>query len=141
MTASEPSTAHMREFAARTHQPGTPGVASEFQPARIDLAAMPIRVEQWAVNGRTRYRVVGVTWGGTGSSGGLLIRFRASQPFVPVSQLATRQSPTTWSLWSHEWQPEVPGRYQIVLKAGDAGVRTTRLDLFYYTREVHVIDT
>jgi DMSO/TMAO reductase YedYZ molybdopterin-dependent catalytic subunit len=40
-----PATGQMREFAERTHQAGTPELARDFQPATIDLAAMPVRVE------------------------------------------------------------------------------------------------
>jgi hypothetical protein len=48
-------------------------------------------------------------------------------------------STLTWSLWTHTWRPESPGRYQIALKVTDSTIRTRRLDLFYYVREV-VID-
>ena len=42
-----PATSQMREFAQRTHQTGFPKLARDFQPATIDLAAMPVRVEKW----------------------------------------------------------------------------------------------
>ena len=60
-----PATSQMHEFAARTHQPfdrlkaGTEVVARDFVPAVIDTAAMPVRVEKWAIDGRLAYRVVG----------------------------------------------------------------------------------
>ncbi len=72
-----PATTQMREFAARTHQPfdsrdvasslraGRPLLAREFEPAVIDTAAMPVRVEKWAGGGRVFYRVVGIIWGGS----------------------------------------------------------------------------
>ncbi len=40
------ATGHMREYARRTHQVGKPKLAKDFKPALIDVAAMPIRVEQ-----------------------------------------------------------------------------------------------
>ena len=134
----EPATTQMREYAARTHQDGIPGVAREFQSAAIDLAAMPIRVEQWIDGERVFYRVIGIRWGGSTPTRDLRIRFRATQPSVPVEYSSTPSSTTTWSLWSHTWHPERPGRYQIVLSSGDRTVRTRRLDYFFYTREVEI---
>jgi hypothetical protein len=48
------------------------------------------------------------------------------------------QSTRTWTLWTHTWKPAEPGRYEIVLKVTDPAIRTRRLDLFYYVREVFV---
>jgi hypothetical protein len=135
----------MREFAGRTHQNGVPALARDFEPPAIDLAAMPIRVEQWRVaGGASVYRVVGVRWGGSGSASrsqscGLTIRFRHNDAFVPVGQCDPSPGDgTSWSLWSHLWRPESPGRYQIVLGSSDPSVRTRRLDLRYYTRDVEI---
>ena len=49
-------------------------------------------------------------------------------------------SPTNWTLWSHVWRPQAPGRYEIVLRVNDPAVRTRRLDIFFYTREVEIDD-
>ena len=49
-----------------------------------------------------------------------------------------RRSHPSNSLWSHEWKPEAPGRYQIALGVADRSIRTQRLDLYYYTREVQI---
>jgi DMSO/TMAO reductase YedYZ molybdopterin-dependent catalytic subunit len=133
------ATSQMREFAARTHQNGLPALAGEFTPAIIDHAAMPVRVEKWSVNGGIVYRVVGIVWGGSKPTNALVIRFKANQPFVRVSDCPLPASTTTWSLWSHAWRPETPGRYQIVLRIDEPAVRTRRLDLYFYAREV-VID-
>lgn len=134
----EPATTQMREFAVRTHQNGVPARARDYEPAVIDCAAMPIRVEQWATDGRTEYRVVGVMWGGSRPTDALTIRFKHNQPFVRVDHCAVSDSTSTWSLWSHRWRPELPGRYQIALRVSDPTIRTRRLDVFYYTREVLV---
>lgn len=139
----EPATTQMREFAARTHQHGVPALAREFQPPAIDLAATPIRVEQWEVPdgrgaARQTYRVVGIRWGGSSRRAPLTIRFGHRQPFVPVEYCPDADSTTTWSLWTHTWRPERAGRYQIALGVADPGIPARRLDLFYYTREVDV---
>jgi hypothetical protein len=136
----------MKEFAGRTHQNGVPALARDYEPPAIDLAAMPIRVEQWRLaDGASVYRVVGVRWGGSGSvsqssqSCGLTIRFRHNDAFVPVGQCDPSPGDgTSWSLWSHLWRPDSPGRYQIVLSSSDPSVRTRRLDLRYYTRDVEI---
>jgi DMSO/TMAO reductase YedYZ molybdopterin-dependent catalytic subunit len=135
---SEPATTQMREFAARTHQDGVPARAADFQPAVIELAAMPVRVEQWMVDGRVRYQVIGISWGGTMPTNRLIIRFRHTEPFVPVDDSSVPASITTWSLWSHTWRPAAPGRYQIALGVGDKRIPARRLDVFYYTREVEI---
>jgi hypothetical protein len=163
----EPATGHMQEFAARTHQDGVPRLAREFEPPAIDLAAMPIRVEQWHQGGRLEgrpaatsrgpghmvYRVVGVRWGGAGARASasattgagaagcaLTIRFKASEPFTRVDRCDPPADPgsTSWTLWSHLWRPDAPGRYQIVLGTSDPAIRTRRLDLRYYTRDVQI---
>jgi DMSO/TMAO reductase YedYZ molybdopterin-dependent catalytic subunit len=134
----EPATSQMKEFAARTQQQGVPDLARDYLPAVIDLAATPVRVEQWISNGRLTYRVVGIMWGGSKPTDQLAIRFKDSQPFVRVSHCPLPTSTRTWTLWSHLWLPESPGRYQIVLRSTDPAIRARRLDLFAYTREVEV---
>jgi hypothetical protein len=135
---STPATSQMQEFAARTHQTGTPGLARDFEPAIVDLAAMPVRVEKWAVDNRLVYRVVGIMWGGSKPTNALEIRFRPDEPFVPVSHCDKPENTRTWTLWSHLWRPPVPRTYNIVLRAADPTIRTRRLDLFYYTRQVTI---
>ena len=134
----EPATLQMREFASRTHQRGVPSVASEYQPPVIDLTATPIRVEQWLVKGRVVYRIVGIGWGGSTRQAPLESRMKGSAAFVPVDDCPEADSSTTWSLWSHAWRPDATGRYQIVIRAADRSIRTRRLDLYFYTREVEI---
>ena len=136
-----PATSQMREFARRTHQDGEPTLAREFAPAAVDTAAMPVRVEKWTAGGRIVYRVVGLLWGGspsTGPSNALQIRFKTNQSWVAVDDSPMPAGPTDWAVWSHLWRPEAPGRYQIVLRVNDPAVPTWRLDLFFYTRGVTV---
>jgi DMSO/TMAO reductase YedYZ molybdopterin-dependent catalytic subunit len=133
-----PATSHMREFSSRTHQAGAPGLAREFEPAVIDHAAFPVRVEKWLVSGRLTYRVVGILWGGSRPTNDLLIGFRSDEPFVPVDDCPLPRTTATWVLWTHEWRPKEPGVYQIVLRLGDPAIRTRRLDRFYYARDVDI---
>jgi sulfane dehydrogenase subunit SoxC len=145
-----PATVQMREFAARTHQPfdsrevasglrsGQPLLAREFEPAIVDTAAMPVRVEKWTEAGRVFYRIVGIIWGGTTATNALSIRFRSGGAWTRVEYCPLPASTLTWSLWTHTWRPEEPGRYQIVLRVDDPAIRTRRLDLFFYVREVQI---
>jgi DMSO/TMAO reductase YedYZ molybdopterin-dependent catalytic subunit len=131
-------TSQMAEYAGRTHQGGQPDLARDFQPAVIDTAAFPVRVERWARGGKTFYRVIGIIWGGSKPTNQLAIRFRASGPWTPVENCPLPSSTLSWSLWTHTWTPTEPGRYEIVLKVTDPSVRTRRLDLFYYVRDVTI---
>jgi DMSO/TMAO reductase YedYZ molybdopterin-dependent catalytic subunit len=141
-----PATTQMQEFAARTHQPFDPSKlsgsrslrAADFIPAAIDTAAMPVRVEQWLAGGRIEYRITGIVWGGSTPTNALSIRFKANEPWVRVDSCAVPTSTLTWSLWSHTWRPAAPGRYQIVLRVDDPKIRTRRLDIFFYVREIQI---
>lgn len=136
-----PVTSQMVEFARRTHQEGQPAFAKDYLPPAIDLAAVPVRVEHWIVDGRPVYRIVGLMWGGERPTRALAIRFRHDEPFVPVSNCEMPASTTTWSIWSHLWRPAAPGQYRIVLECSDPTIRTRRLDLFFYAREVDIAQT
>ena len=57
---------------------------------------------------------------------------------MPVSHCPLPENTQTWSVWSHLWRPPSPKTYAIVLRVNDPTIRTRRLDLFYYTREVTV---
>lgn len=134
---SVPATSQMQEYAARTHQHGMPLQASEYEPAVIDPAAMPIRVEKWLVNGAIKFRVIGIVWGGSRPAGHLLIRCRPDEPYVPVNAVEPApQSP--WALWSYIWTPQQPGIYRIRLRLADPSIRTRRLDTGFYVRQVQV---
>lgn len=139
----EPATLQMQEFSARTHQDGRPRVARDYAPPVIELAATPTRVEQWMEpdgrgGERPLYRIVGLRWGGSTKRTPLTIRFKHSEPFVPVEHAPDRDSVTTWALWSHTWRPDSPGRYQVALSVADKAIRARRLDIFYYTRDVEI---
>ena len=136
-----PRTSQMAEYAGRTHQGGLPELARDYTPAVIDTAAVPVRIERWSRDGKTFYRIIGIIWGGTtppGPTNALAIRFRSSGPWVPVEDCPMPASTLSWSLWTHTWTPTEPGRYEIVLKVTDPAIRTRRLDLFYYVRDVTI---
>jgi DMSO/TMAO reductase YedYZ molybdopterin-dependent catalytic subunit len=129
-------TSQMREYAARTHQHGMPELARNYQPATIDLAAMPVRVEKWRVGGKVQYKVIGIVWGGAQPAGKLLIRFGPEEPYVPVTHVNAVQD--SWGLWTQNWTPTQPGTYRIGLRLADPSVRTRRLDEGFYVRQVRI---
>ena len=112
--------------------------ARDFLPAVIDTAAMPVRVEKWRVNGRLEYRITGIIWGGSTPTNALSIRFKSGGPWTRVEHCPLPASTLTWSLWTHTWRPDSPGRYEIVLRVDDSSIRTRRLDLFFYVREITI---
>jgi DMSO/TMAO reductase YedYZ molybdopterin-dependent catalytic subunit len=134
---SEPATSQMQEFASRTHQDGVPELARDYQPAEIDVAAMPVRVEKWRVGRRIVYRVVGIEWGGGAPVRDLEIRF-ADGPWQPFSLAELPESSQSWSLWQVAFRPGASGTYAITLRVPDPSVRTRRLDTGYYLRAVAI---
>ena len=131
------ATRHMRQFARRTHQAGVPRLAKDFQPAEIDIAAMPVRVEKWRIQGKIVYRVVGILWGGKQTTDALVIRFNANEIYVPVESYE-HETTKTWTLWTHAWHPPKPGKYVIQLQVDEPATRTRRLDRGVYQRVVRV---
>ena len=132
-----PATGHMKEYASRTHQRAMHKLAKDFEPANMDLAAMPVRVEQWRVGGKIVYRVIGILWGGENQTNSLAIRFNPGMNYVPVQDY-DHQTNATWTIWSHLWNPKVPDRYQIRLKVNDPTIPTRRLDNGRYVRTVEI---
>jgi len=131
------ATSQMQEYAARTHQEGVPALARDFQPATIDQAAMPIRIEKWLVEEKIKHRVVGIAWGGNTPVKALLIRFNPEEDYVLVDNFVqTKNDP--WTLWTHAWSPKEPGTYSVRLTVKDPAVRTRRLDSGYYVRSVEI---
>jgi hypothetical protein len=147
VAATSEATSQMQEFAERTHQPfGSLEQlrslrARDYEPAVIDTAAVPVRVEKWTVNGRVEYRIIGIVWGGTKPTNALSIRFKSGTPWVRVESCPLPASTVTWSTWTHTWRPAAAGRYQIVLRVDDPDIRTRRLDLFFYAREIQIDET
>jgi hypothetical protein len=113
-------------------------LARDFQPATIDPAAFPVRVEKLgAPGGKVSYRIVGVCWGGRAPAPTLSIRFNPDQAFTPVAEIGSAaESP--WNLWSHRFGPQAPGRYRIELAVGGPDLRSRRLDMGFYAREIEI---
>jgi DMSO/TMAO reductase YedYZ molybdopterin-dependent catalytic subunit len=134
-----PATSQMEEFARRTHQQGVPELARDYRPATVDQSAMPIRVEKWLVDGKIKYRVAGILWGGSRLVKVLEIRFNPEEDYVWVDNFSqTTNDP--WSFWSHAWTPKAVGTYMIHLRVADPVVETKRLDSGYYVRSVEVTE-
>lgn len=133
------ATSQMLEYAKRTHQNGNPRLAKDFLPARIEHAAMPIRVEKWLVGEKLRYRVVGLLWGGNQPIAKLGIRFNPEEEFVAVDSLSMRER-TPWSLWWHLWEPRERGTYTIRLAILEPELHAKRLDAGYYARSVEITE-
>lgn len=136
--ADEPATSQMIEFAGRTHQNGRPALARDYEAPEIDTAAMPIRVEQRRVNGKTEYHIIGIVWGGSTPVDKLVIRFGSRDRGTPVRVCPAPTTTRTWTLWTHRWRPADPGPYDISLRTADTSVRTRRLDLSFYIRRVSI---
>ena len=113
-------------------------MAKDYIPATIDQAAMPVRIEKEVVDGKIAYSITGVMWGGDTLTKDLLIRFNEGEEYVPVQTVHGQAHNRTWGLWSHEWTPTAPGRYNITLKTADPKIRTRRLDIGYYRRSIEV---
>jgi hypothetical protein len=132
-----PTTSQMKEYASRTHQQGTPELARDYEPAVLDPAAMPIRIEKWIASGRLKYRVVGIVWGGTQAVKTLTIQFNPGESYIPVEMIRPATS-NFWGFWSCTWTPQRPGTYAIRMRVADSGVRTRRLDNGFYARSVEI---
>jgi DMSO/TMAO reductase YedYZ molybdopterin-dependent catalytic subunit len=131
------ATSQMQEYAGRTMQAGVPLLAKDYQPASIDIAAMPIRIEKWSAGGKIKFRVIGIQWGGSRPIEGLEIQFNPEEDYVPVAsfQIAAGDS---WNFWSHAWTPQKPGKYLIRLRLKGSNHVTRRLDAGYYVRSVDI---
>jgi len=131
-------TLQMAEYAGRTHQDGRPLEARDYAAPVIDLAAMPIRVERRRVNGAVVHHVVGIVWGGSTPVSTLEIRFESRGAWQRFDLCPRPTSTRTWSVWSYPWTPPGPGTYTIALRYPEPGVRTRRLDMFFYARRVRI---
>lgn len=134
-----PASSQMQEFATRTYQTGVPSLARDYRPASIEQSAIPIRVEKWLVDGKIRYRVVGIVWGGPRPVNVLEIRFNPEEDYIPVDGFK-QSTNDRWSFWAHRWAPKKPDTYSIRLRVGDRSVPTRRLDSGYFVRSVAITE-
>lgn len=133
-----PATSQMREYAGRTMQTGVPSLARDYQPAIIDIAAMPTRIEKWLVRGKIQYRVAGIQWGSLAPSQGVEIRFGPGEKFMPVENIPSPNE--SWCFWSHEWGPQRTGRFTISLRLNGTSGTARRLNSGYYDRSVDIVE-
>ena len=134
----EEATSQMLEFASRINQRGAPRLARDFNPALIDQAALPVRIEKWRVSEQLVYRVVGLMWGGERPTDKLMIRFGKDEDPVPVNMPYVQDTNDTWTLWSHAWKPARMGFYDITMHIDDASIRTWRLDRGLHRRRIYI---
>ena len=139
---NEPATLQMQEFASRTFQslridesnpqpPGRPPtLAREYRPATIDQVAIPVRVEAWKLDGKTEYRVLGITWGGAKRSDKLQIRFvHGNAPkYQSVQFCQSKTSSPAYGIWCHRWQPNARGGYWIEMRMTDRKIRARKMN-------------
>ena len=135
VNADADATSQMVEYSGRTHQKGVPQKASEYEPALIDLAALPIRVEKMNDRG-LYYKVTGLQWGRDQPSSKLSIAFTKDGPPTPITTYSA--SNRRWSLWEYNWRPQRKGDHTIFIRCEDNSIRTRRLDLGYYRRTVTI---
>ena len=133
------ATSQMREYAARTLQKGVPRLAKHFEPASIDQAPMPIRIETWCIERKMQYRVMGIACGASRPVKVLQIRFNPDEEYVPVDNFH-QVSNDPWTFWTHNWSPKSPGRYLIRLSVNEPAVEARRVDSGYYVPSVEVTD-
>jgi DMSO/TMAO reductase YedYZ molybdopterin-dependent catalytic subunit len=133
------ASSQMQEFAARTQQRGVPKLARDFEPATMDQAAMPVRIEKWVVDGRIQCRIFGILWGGSRAVNALEIRFNPDQDYVAVDSFEQKGN-DPWSFWTHTWSPQQPGTYMIRLRVKDPQVAARRMDAGYYMRTVEITE-
>jgi len=131
---NEPATAHMREFASRTHQIGEPLLARDFRPANIELAAMPIDLRRVS---QSELVVRGICWGGEQIAPSLELMLFDSGSLAPRTRSAVaiccaRSSTRTWSFWSASLEAN-PGNYDLALRSLTPA-KTRRLDSRFYLR-------
>jgi DMSO/TMAO reductase YedYZ molybdopterin-dependent catalytic subunit len=134
----EPPTSQMVEFAGRSLQSGIHELARDFRSPTIPHTAMPIRVERWRVKGRDEYRIIGLEWGGDGSTDTLQICANGQGLWFPVHRVGGRSTQRTWSLWTHTWRPLGAGPRTICLRYGDSELRQAKLRHRIYDRTVEL---
>jgi DMSO/TMAO reductase YedYZ molybdopterin-dependent catalytic subunit len=151
---NQKATWQMLEFSNRTnqlplrsvpefaHQFG-PDLARDYRPATIDQTALPVRVEQWRVDGKIIYRIVGITWGGPNRSEKLKIRFKAAggmSRFDPVDFCKASTSNSQYGIWTQSFVARKTGYCRIQVRVDDPKVPSRRLKRGEYDRGVFIPD-
>jgi hypothetical protein len=153
---NEKATWQMLEFSDRTNQdtsrgaqPGFfrhrfgPPLAKDYKAATIDQTALPVRVEQWRVNGKIIYRIVGITWGGPNRSEKLKIRLSAAggmSAFSPVDFCKAQTSNSQYGIWTFAFTAHRKGYCRIHVQVADPNVPAHRVNRGEYDRGVVIPD-
>jgi hypothetical protein len=137
LDADVPASPHMLAYAGRTHQAGLPRLAGEFRPARMGLSAMPVRLVKEKTDGKVRWKLHGLAWGG----GGEALQIQTGNMEWRDVESAPRQDSHGWSWWSYAWSPPAPGIYTVTLRPKDPAVRSIRLSEGYYARDCRIDET
>lgn len=132
VSADEPATSQMMEFANRTHQDGVPALARDYVPAAAQCSAVAVRVEEWEVDGHRVFRVFGVTWGGQTRPDALHL-WMDDDDLGPVT-LCDPGDVATWAWWHAELPHRATG--SVTLRLTAVGVPALRLDNRHYARVV-----
>ena len=147
----EKATLQMLEFSDRTGQetlrvagsshPFGPPLARDYRPAIIGQSAMPVRVEQWLVNGKIQYRIVGITWGGPHRTEKLKIQFRGptgASRFSPVQFCKAATSNPAYGIWTQILTARKPGYCLIQVRSDDPAIRSKRQEGGHYDRGLYI---
>jgi DMSO/TMAO reductase YedYZ molybdopterin-dependent catalytic subunit len=148
------ATWQMLEFSHRTNQkthrdprfyhPLGPEMARDYRPATIDQTATPVRVEQWRLDGKIVYRIVGITWGGLHSRSEKFtigLRLPRHQPLVgPVDFCKATTSNSQYGIWTHTFTAPQKGYCRIQVRLADSSVPNRRLKHGEYDRGVFIPD-
>ena len=133
------ATSQMQEYAVRTLQPGRPRMARDYDPATVDPAALPVRIEKWILAGKIHYRIVGIAWGTSQPIKTLQIRANPLEQFKPISSFHQKGT-DPWTLWTHPWSPLALGAYQFRLAIAEPPLRARKLELGLYDRTVQITE-
>jgi DMSO/TMAO reductase YedYZ molybdopterin-dependent catalytic subunit len=133
------ATSQMQEYAGRTMQMGIPSLARDYQPALVDLAALPTRIEKWRVGGQIQYSVTGIQWGGSAPAQGMEVRFDPEEKSAPVQVIPTSGG-KNWCFWSYQWSPPGIGKFTIRLRLNTENTAARKLNSGYYDRSVEIAE-
>jgi DMSO/TMAO reductase YedYZ molybdopterin-dependent catalytic subunit len=134
-----PATSQMQEYAGRTMQTGVPSLARDYQPAMVDIAAMPTRIEKRLAGGKIRYLITGIQWGNSAPSMGMELRFDPGETSVPVEIIPPSHG-EKWCFWTYQWNPASTGRFTIRLRLNAGKLAARKLNSGYYDRSVDIAE-
>ncbi len=133
------ATSQMQEYAGRTMQTGVPSLARDYQPAIVDIAALPTRIEKWLVSGKVRYNITGMQWGSLAPAQEMQLGFDPEGKSVPVEIIPISHG-KKWCFWSYQWNPPSIGRFTLRLRLNAGTGAAIKLNSGYYDRFVDIAE-